>query len=241
MILEVVVESISEAKLAAQYGAGRVELCTALDLGGLTPAPGLLFQCVRETGIEVHAMIRVRQGGFVYTDEEVAVMRRDVQCAAELGAKGVVFGLLTDNGSIDLANTRLLTEYAKSLDLEVTFHRAIDFCSDWRAGLKALTVLGADRVLTSGQGTNAGEGKAVLAEMLREFGSKIQIMAGGGVTPEIADELASLDLAALHINIRMLRQPVPGAQGSQMGNEYDADIQKLESIARRLGLAMAGC
>ena len=228
MVFEVVLEKIEEAKLAEKYGAYRVELCTALDIGGLTPSFGLIKQCVEACTIGVHTMIRPRGGGFVYSKDEITVMKEDITYASKAGSTGVVFGLLNTDGTIDHSNTRLLTEHARSYGMEVTFHRAIDFCNDIHTALEQLMEIGVDRILTSGHAPTINEGIETISKMTNWTNGKIQITAGGGVDEINAKQLINLNLHALHFGIRKLK---PGSHNPQMGAEYIIDEEKLKIIS----------
>lgn len=180
VLLEICIDSVESALAAQAGGADRVELCSALFEGGLTPSAGLLKTVRRRLKIGIAAMIRPRGGDFCYSDDEFEVMRADLAMAKELGADMAVFGLLNPDGSIDTARTAELIALARPLP--VTFHRAFDMAADPLAALKTLIDLGVDRVLTSGQERSAAEGLDLIAQLVREAGDRIVVMPGGGVT-----------------------------------------------------------
>ncbi|UMB61112.1 copper homeostasis protein CutC [Lutibacter sp. A80] len=197
MNIEVCINSVDGAIAAEKFDAKRVELCTALSVGGLTPSFGLIQQCVEASTVEVHVIIRPREGDFTYNLQEIALMKIDISEAKRAGATGVVFGVLTANNTISDLN-KVLVDFAKSLHLEVTFHRAFDFISDYKVGIQKIIDFGFDRLLTSGTKPTAIEGLQVIDFLQKDFGNNIQIMAGSGVNSENALQLAATGIKNLH-------------------------------------------
>ena len=144
MKYEVCIDSLVGALAADKFGADRVELCSALYEGGLTPSIGLTKQVIEKSKQPVFAMIRPEAGGFTYSKEMVEVMKADIFSMAEAGAKGVVFGVLKSNKEIDIEANTELTKIAKASGLIVVFHRAFDFCPDPIVGLNQLIEMGID-------------------------------------------------------------------------------------------------
>ena len=177
---EICVDSIAGIRAAERAGAARVELCAGLLEGGITPSLGMIEAAVRDARIGIQVMIRPRGGDFVYSPAELEVMERDIAAAKRAGAGGIVLGLLTPEGAIDVEATRRLVGLARPL--AVTFHRAIDMCADAPAALDALIGLGIERVLTSGQEATALEGSALIAALRRRADGRIIVMPGGGIT-----------------------------------------------------------
>lgn len=176
--LEVCCYSIECAVTAEQSGADRVELCSGLRDGGVTPAYGLLRTAREKIGIPVHPMVRPRGGDFCYSETEFAAMKYDVAQIKEMGFPGVVLGILDAEGHIDLP--RMKEMMALSQGMEVTFHRAFDMCLNPYVALQQLTDLGVSRILTSGQQQTAENGLALLRELTHASRGPI-IMAGSGV------------------------------------------------------------
>ena len=170
---------MESAITAESAGAGRLELCSALSEGGVTPSAGLIESVRRNTGIGLHVLIRPRSGDFLYTDSEFSVMRRDIDTAGEYGADGIVTGLLFSDGTIDTERTALLVEYAAPMS--VTFHRAFDMSRDPAKAMEDIISTGAARILTSGQARTAIEGAGVIRSLVSAAGSRITIMPGGGI------------------------------------------------------------
>ncbi len=181
MQIEICVESLDSA-LASQMGGGaRVELCSALREGGLTPSPGLIRSVRAALTIQIFVMIRPRSGNFVYSENEYHIMQSDIASAKELGCDGVVLGLMTPNGDVDVPRTRKLIELSRPA--QVTFHRAFDEARDLDEALEAVIDCGADRILTSGGASSAYAGIPALARLQERARGRIQVMAGGGVRP----------------------------------------------------------
>lgn len=227
MTLEICIDSFEGAKLAQEFGALRVELCSALSLGGITPSLSLVRQCTSLSGIEVHAMLRCREGNFVYTDEELELIREDMIELSDNGAKGVVFGCLTPDFQVDLPKTRVLVNQAKELGLECTFHRAFDFTTKPEESLKHLVDLGIDRLLSSGLKPNAIEGIDMLRNLVELSKGNIEIMAGSGVNETNALTLAGTGIDALHFTSHKAES---NTSELGMGSKSIPDRQKIAAI-----------
>lgn len=226
MVFEVVLENLEEIALAQKYGVKRVELCSALDLGGVTPSHAIIAASVAQTTCEVHVMIRPRSGGFIYSDSEIQVMKNDIATAKNLGCSGVVFGLLSDK-EIDTFNTQLLTDFSKSLSLEVTFHRAVDFTENIFKSVESIVNIGVNRILTSGGSKTVDGGIATIKKLHDIFSPQIQIMAGGGVNTSNIADLLETNIDAIHFNVR---KESASQSNKLMGLEYELDEKKIESI-----------
>lgn len=188
-VLEICAGDIDSVLAAARGGAQRVELCSALALGGLTPSLGFINQAVKVKGLRVHVLIRPREGDFVYTADEVDVMLSDIDAAARAGAHGVVIGALLPDGSIDSEACRVMVDRAKSHGLSVTFHRAFDRASDPLTALNQIIALGCDYLLTSGCAPSAMEGVDMLHKLHTEAAGRITIIAAAGVNSANAAEI----------------------------------------------------
>lgn len=186
--LEICCADIESVVNARKGGADRIELCMALELGGLTPSIGLIERAVEVMGgANVHVLVRPRPGDFVYSGEEALVMEKDISMAVSAGAAGVVVGALTPDGSIDVPLSGRLRERFPSV--KFTFHRAFDFVSDPYKALESLIGMGYDYLLTSGLCSSALEGAPLIASLAARGGDRIRIMAGAGVSPDNVDEI----------------------------------------------------
>lgn len=178
-ILEVAANSLASALAAEAGGADRVELCCALEVGGLTPSYATIALACARLRIPVHVLIRPRAGDFVYDEPVFEVMRHDIDACRNLGCAGVVIGALDAGGDVDTQRCRALMEAARGLS--VTFHRAFDFARDPHAALEAVIALGCDRLLTSGQAPDALAGAPLLGRLIEQAGGRITVMPGGGI------------------------------------------------------------
>lgn len=179
VLLEVLVDSVASARSAENGGANRLEVCQNLFEGGTTPSAGLIQEILRQARIPCCIMIRPRGGDFCYTAEEFAVMEEDIRVAKNLGAYGVVLGLLTPDGQVDGERTRRLIDLARPMS--VTFHRAFDMCRDAFEALDSLISLGVDRVLSSGQEASVFEGADLLRALIERAAGRLIVMPGGGI------------------------------------------------------------
>jgi copper homeostasis protein len=236
--IEVCVDSVASALTAERGGADRIELCSSLIEGGVTPSAGLMEIVRRSVSFPMHVMIRPRGGDFFYDEHEFEVMQHDVALAKTLGADGVVFGILDTHGRVDASRTRELVELAHPLS--VTFHRAFDMTDDLFRALEDVWSTGADRLLTSGGEQTAVQGIDTIAELVKRAGKRIFIMAGSGIKPENARGLVDrTGVREIHVGLRSsfessMRFHNPRISlGTATGHEYDRFVV-LEDNVRRL-------
>lgn len=187
ILLEACLGSVELARAAEQGGAGRIELCDQLDVGGTTPSPDLIRAVVSAVRIPVFAIVRPRGGDFVYTEPEFEAMRRDAMLLRDLGVSGLVVGALNADDTIDAGRIRQLVAAAGGLP--VTFHLAFERVPDQRVGLETLIDIGVDRLLTKGGGATAREGVDGIRDLVVQAAGRIAIMAGGGVREENVAEI----------------------------------------------------
>lgn len=199
-ILEVCCADLQSVRAAVEGGAQRVELCQALELGGVTPSAGMIEYAV-EQGVRVHVLIRPRGGNFVYSPEELRCMMRDIRMAQILGASGVVIGALTPSGDIDTQACGWLVQQAQGMS--VTFHRAFDECRDPLHSLDDIVALGCHRLLTSGHAPSVTEGTALLRTLVEQAGQRLVILPGCGVSADNARQvLEATGACELHGSLR---------------------------------------
>jgi copper homeostasis protein len=186
ILLEICVDDLAGVKAAAEGGADRIELCSALALGGLSPSPIFAAAAV-ESGLRVHAMVRPRAGDFSYSGEELALMVAEIRALVSAGVHGVVVGATREDGNLDRDALARLRDAASGVD--IVLHRAIDLSPDLCAAVELAASLDFDHVLSSGGAFTALEGAAQLAKMVETTAGRLKIMAGSGVTAESAAEL----------------------------------------------------
>lgn len=179
MILEICANSFQSAKNAQEAGAHRIELCQELQVGGITPSYGLLKKVCSELTIKTYVLIRPRSGHFVYNDDEIALMKNDIELCKELGCHGIVSGALNADNTLDVEGTKALVEAAKPLPF--TFHRAFDDVPNPLETLEQLIALGVSRILTSGQQSSADKGVELLIQLKAKAQDKLTILPGKGV------------------------------------------------------------
>ena len=190
MIKEACVESFEKALEAQSNGADRIELCENLSVGGTTPSYGTVKVCLEKLNIPIFPMIRARGGNFVYSKDEIEIMKEDIKIFKELGVKGVVLGCLTSDNKIDLELTKELVDLA--YPMEVTFHKAIDEILNPLDYIDDLVNIGIKRILTSGGKATALEGKDLINEMIKKSNGRLKIVVAGKVTKENLNGLSNL-------------------------------------------------
>lgn len=235
--LEVCIDSMEGLQTAVIAGAQRIELCSALTLGGLTPSHGMMKRSAQwlshyaasqfesnhqlepnhqlkqnQLGVQsaakvpVYAMIRPRQGDFLYSQDELNIMADDIHAAAQMGLDGVVLGVLTAQGNINKAALLPLLQIARSYQIGVTFHRAFDQVTDPKKALNELIELGIERVLTSGQAQHAIDGSKLIAQLQSQAQGRIAIMAGSGVSAQNIPQMAKTGIREFHLSGKSTRE-----------------------------------
>ncbi|MEL1240760.1 copper homeostasis protein CutC [Flavobacterium flavipallidum] len=196
MLLEICASSYQSAINAQNAGAHRIELCSELALGGITPSYGLIKKVVENLSIPVHVLIRPRSGNFSYSEEEFEIMKADILLCKELGCQGIVSGVLKSDNTIDVIRTQELIELSKPLTF--TFHRAFDWVEDSFEALETLINVGVDRILTSGKKTTALEGIPLLKDLETKADNKLIILPGSGINSENALQFKEAGFKEIH-------------------------------------------
>ena len=229
--IEICVDSLASALAAEQGGAQRVELCAGLSEGGVTPSAGLIESVRAKIRIGLHVMIRPRGGDFRYSAGEFDTMRRDIRFAKQVGANGVVFGILTSAGEVDVKRTRELVELARPLN--VTFHRAFDVSSDLFKALEDVCQTGADRILTSGGAQTACEAIPTIAALVQAAKGRISIMACGGIRAHnAAGIIEQTGVREIHSGVRRpVAEPTSHNTQSAMGTVLGTKDGRFEVFA----------
>jgi len=179
LVLEIAANSLASALAAQEGGADRIELCAALELGGLTPSYAQIALTRERVRIPIYVLIRPRTGDFVYSDAEYETMQRDIETCVSLGCDGVVIGALDENGAVDANRCRALIMAAGNLG--VTFHRAFDISHEPESALEDIIALRCERVLTSGAQADALAGAALIGKLVAQAAGRISVMPGAGV------------------------------------------------------------
>ena len=244
MKTELCAYSVDACRIAARLGVDRVELCASPAEGGVTPSMATIERVAKIEGIDVSVMIRPRGGDFLYSDDEFETMLRDIAHAREAGATGVVFGILTADGKVDVERTRQLVEASKGM--ETTFHRAVDMTEDYEAAVEAVIAAGCNRILTSGSYDKAIDGIANICRAVEIAKGRIEIMAGSGVVAANAKQLAEVGVDALHFSAKCMvagameyRNPRISMGGSDAVDEYalrtvdENEVKEILKLIRR--------
>jgi len=245
LILEICADSVDSAVAAEKGGAHRIELCSNLLEGGVTPSSGLIATVRDRISIGLHVIIRPRGGDFCYGPDEFEAMERDVLSAKQLGADGVVLGILQEDGRVDVARTRQLVELARPL--KVTFHRAFDMSSDLTRALEDVIASGVDRVLTSGGEQTVENGLPTVAALVKRSRDRVIIMAGAGVTrSNVRTIITRTGVREVHASLRVL---VPSrmrhrneriSMGAIKGREYERFAVVQECVTHLIEAATNG-
>lgn len=229
-ILEICAGSVESAVAARDGGAQRIELCAALEVGGVTPSAGLIAEARKIDGLTLNVIIRPRGGDFLYNEYESACMEQDIRTCKQLGVDGVVIGALTPDGDIDTVLCKRLIAAANGMS--ITFHRAFDKCRDPKKALEELIVMGCDRVLTSGQAATAEAGIPLLKELVQQAGRRIIIMPGCGVNSNNAAAILSAT-GATEIHASARKSVGSGMKfrhsGVSMGNAENDEYARKET------------
>jgi copper homeostasis protein len=238
VILEICCSSLEDALEAQAGGADRVELCSALELEGLTPSPAAITQAESRLRIPYVCMIRPRPGNFFYSNTEFKVMQEDARFALDHGAAGIVFGILNPDGTVDVPRCRTLAELAGKR--ETVFHRAFDLVPDPIRALDELIRIGITRVLTSGQCNTAAEGSGLIRSLIEHAGGRIEILPAGNIRPEnVRDLLARTGCQQVHLAARKRCEDLSVRNRDDSGIQVQAQSTDGDLVARMARLLRA--
>ncbi|WP_017047926.1 copper homeostasis protein CutC [Vibrio anguillarum] len=240
--VEVCIDNIESLHNAIKGGATRIELCSSLALGGLTPSFGLMKKAAQISSVPVYAMIRPRQGDFLYDQDDLDSMLIDIEMAKQAGLDGIVFGILNPNRTINLEASLLMMQAAQGLG--TTFHRAIDQCHSYEQAIEDIAKLGCERVLTSGLAPDAYAGRAVIAHMVKLANGRFSIIAGAGLNASnVTDIIRETGITEVHLSGKTTRASSMDmiANAVKMGQESVDDTlipitdpAKIQEVLRQL-------
>ena len=245
MKIEIVVYNIESALRAQEGGADRIELCDNPGEGGTTPSYGTIELVRQNVSMDVYVMIRPRGGDFFYSSYEFHAMKRDISQCQKLSVDGIVFGILSPDGTIDKKRCKELIAQARPL--KITCHRAFDMTRDPFEALEDCIEAGFDRILTAGQQPTAGAGVELIAELIRKANGRIAIMPGSGVNENTvqnivattrADEVHS-SATAFRESAMIYKNAAIAGMGSDEGSEYKLRIVDPARVKTIRGLAIA--
>ncbi|MEM8908300.1 MAG: copper homeostasis protein CutC, partial [Bacteroidota bacterium] len=222
VLIEVCANGLESALAAHAGGAQRLELCCALELGGLTPSPATIQLVRQQVQLPLFVLIRPRAGDFCYRAQEWAAIEADIHWCKERGVDGIVCGALLPDGQLDVRQTRRLIEWSHPLPF--TFHRAFDCLPDPFKGLEQLIDLGAHRVLTSGQASSATAGKKCLQELVEKAADQIVIMGGAGIQPgNVRALIEQTGLTEIHLSAKKKQLPKSSVEQQVRFNQSDEE------------------
>ena len=227
--LEIACFNASSALLASSAGADRLEICDNLHEGGTTPSYGTIKHLKERIATPLFAMIRAKGGDFFYSEDEFAIMERDLLLFKQLGCEGVVLGFLKHDGKIDKAKTDQFV--ALAYPMEVTFHRAFDRAVDPLQALEDIIDCGCQRILTSGQQPNAEEGLPLLKELIHQADDRIVILPGSGVNSKnIQAIITGTGAVEVHASVKISQPSGMHFVQQQMKERLDDTIVNIEEI-----------
>ncbi len=235
MELEICAANLQSALAAQSAGASRIELCSGLESGGLTPSAGLIKRAKQSLTIPIHVLIRPREGHFCFTDSELDLMCEDIRVCRSLGVAGVVIGALEPSGKLDLQALKAMRSAAE--ELELTCHRAFDFTPHPFEALDQLIALGFRRVLSSGQAATAYEGRFLLQQMVEYAQGQIMIMPGAGINLDnLAEIIKTTRATDYHMTAksRINEMPTVRAIAGLEGGYWESEPQKIRAALRYL-------
>jgi len=233
---------MASALIAEKGGANRIELCSGLVIGGLTPSYSLIDMCKKKMNIDINVLIRPRAGDFLYDEYEIQTMIKDIEVCRKLEVDGIVLGVLNKNGKIDIELMRRFVVAAGKM--KITFHRAIDMCDDLEEAVNELILLNTDRVLTSGGAKNSLDGMKSIRRLVDISRGRIEVMAGGGIgAHNIKQIIKGTNCHSVHMSAKECIQSdmIYRKKSISMGipgimSEYEIYRSSLEEIKKTLSV-----
>ncbi len=237
MKIEIAVFDIEGAKIAQNAGAHRIEFCSSINEGGVSPSYGTIMWAKENLNLPVFVMIRPRGGNFVYSKDEISIMKKDVEFCKSIGVDGVVFGILEKDNNVDIPNCKQIIKCAG--DMQLTFHRAFDRAANPKKALEEIIDLGFHRILTSGQKNTAPEGVELISDLVKIAGNRIIILPGSGVDESNLKDLhANCNAKEYHSSAKILvnsnKNSIPLSNNLDSLNVWsvsDLKVRKMISIA----------
>ena len=227
MIVEICANNFQSALNAQEAGADRIELCSELAVGGITPNYGLLKK-VSELKIPVHVLIRPRSGDFMYSDSEFEVMKQNIALCKQLNCSGVVSGVLNKDLSVDMVRTKALIDFASPMTF--TFHRAFDWTPNPLTTAKKLAEIGVVRILTSGQAVSAIEGLPMLIQLRKTFNGII--LAAGGINLNNVSQFKAHGFEEIHLSVTVHKKTIDVPKISlNSAKHFDETMQSVSSLS----------
>lgn len=237
MILEICAANIQSAINAEKAGAHRIELCSELAVGGITPSFGMVQEVLKKVCLPVFVLIRPRSGNFTYSNDEFEMMKADILQCKKMGCAGIVSGVLNNDNTLDVKRTKELAALSKPLPF--TFHRAFDWVPNPAEALESLIGIGVNRVLTSGQKTTAEQGIALLIQLKDQTKGRIQILPGGGIHENNVNLFKDAGFEEVHASasdlVKETQKPLVSMNSTKFFEEdklYVSDFEKISAILR---------
>lgn len=234
MIIEICANSYQSAMNAEKAGAHRIELCSELAVGGITPSYGLLKKVMQDISIPVHVLIRPRSGDFTYSNEEFEIMKENILLCKELGCAGIVSGVLHKDNTIDIERSQELAALSKPVSF--TFHRAFDWVGNSTEEIKKLEIIGVDRVLTSGQEASAEKGISLLKKLKNQ--TNIKILPGGGINIDNVHIFKQAEFEEIHLSastqIQTIETPKVSMNSAKLFDETHLAFSNVQTIQQIL-------
>ncbi|MDR1180845.1 MAG: copper homeostasis protein CutC [Bacteroidales bacterium] len=239
-LLEICVDSVSNALIAEEAGVQRIEFCANPLEGGTTPSMAQIQTARKHLHIPLYVLIRPRGGDFLYNDLEFEIMKSDIHFCGQTGCDGVVTGMLRANGTVDIKRCYDLVEIARQYKMGVTFHRAFDRSNHLFLAMEAAIDLGYERILTSGGCNTAIEGADVIRQLIERADNRIVIMPGSGVTPEnVAELILKTKLTELHGTFRSQAESKMQYRNTKLNRQEEyhllqTDTEKIKRVLKHL-------